>query len=66
MSAGLISQEADVAFSLDPKDLLQLLDRIPVWKRIAAMPGRLDELEKRLAALEQKPNLPICEACGIG
>ncbi len=30
------------------------------------LPARFDELEKRLAALEAKPRLPICEKCGTG
>jgi predicted RNA-binding Zn-ribbon protein involved in translation (DUF1610 family) len=30
------------------------------------LPDKVDALEKRLAALEEKPKLPICEACGEG
>jgi predicted RNA-binding Zn-ribbon protein involved in translation (DUF1610 family) len=47
-------------------DVLSILDRIPIWKRIKALPDKIDEFEKRLAALEEKPKLPICEACGEG
>jgi len=48
------------------KDLLPLLEKIPIWRRIAELPRRVDELERRLAALEQRPALPICAKCGIG
>lgn len=51
---------------LGPKDFLALLEKIPAWKRLSAAPDRIDELERRLAALEAKPKLPICEACGEG
>lgn len=37
-----------------------------VWKRMEQAPTRIDELEKRVAALEQRPHLPICQKCGIG
>jgi ssDNA-binding Zn-finger/Zn-ribbon topoisomerase 1 len=47
-------------------DLLSLLDEIPQWARIRATPERCDEIEKRLSALEQRPNLPLCEKCGVG
>jgi hypothetical protein len=47
-------------------DLLSLLDKIPQWARIRASPDRCDELERRVAALEQRPNLPLCEKCGVG
>ena len=47
-------------------DLISLLDKIPQWSRIRATPDRCDALEKRIAALEQRPNLPICEKCGVG
>ncbi len=47
-------------------DVLSILDHIPIWKRVKTLPDRMDALEKRLVALEAKPNLPICEACGEG
>jgi hypothetical protein len=47
-------------------DILSLLDRIPIWKRVKALPEQVDALEKRIAVLEAKPNLPICESCGEG
>lgn len=47
-------------------DVLAILDRIPIWKRVKALPDKIDALERRLAILEEKPKLPICEACGEG
>lgn len=49
------------------KDLLAVLDRWDVWKKMTAAPARVDELEKRIAALEaQLAALPgqRCEYCG--
>lgn len=48
------------------KDILPLLEKIPGWKRITETPARVDELEKRLKALEETPKLPICQKCGLG
>ncbi len=39
-------------FSAD--DLLNLLNRIPLWKKISSMPARIEELEKRIAELEKE------------
>lgn len=47
-------------------DILSLLDRIPIWKRVKELPDKVEALEKRIAAMEAKPKLPICEACGEG
>jgi ribosomal protein L37AE/L43A len=50
------------------KDLLDLLDRIPTWKRLGQVPDRVDQLEKRVADLEEKlggkypPD--VCRSCG--
>ena len=55
-----------MALPVSVKDFVSLLEQIPIWKRLSALPTRMDELERRLAALEQKPKLPICEKCGIG
>ncbi|WP_145700375.1 hypothetical protein [Azospirillum baldaniorum] len=46
------------------KDLLALLDHWPAWKRIVQAPDRIEELEKRLAELEEKPIFPSCPHCG--
>lgn len=35
-------------------DLLDLLDRVPGWKEIRALPARVAELEARIAVLEGK------------
>ena len=34
------------------KDIVELLQRWDVWKRVEAAPARLDALERRVAALE--------------
>ena len=49
-------------------DILALLDKIPIWKDLKRMPARINELEKRLAALESKhePSLKTCPKCGTG
>ena len=47
-------------------DALSILDHIPAWRRVKELPDKVASIEKRLAALEAKPNLPICEACGEG
>ena len=47
-------------------EITELLRRWDVRRRVEAAPDRIDALEKRVAALEQRPNLPICEKCGIG
>lgn len=48
-------------------DVLAALDRWEEWKRMRAAPARLDDLEKRIQALEAKPRtVPgrTCKACG--
>lgn len=39
-------------FSL--KDLIALLDKWPVWKRISQTPERIDKLEERIMKLENR------------
>lgn len=49
------------------QDMLSALDRWGEWKRMREAPGRLDELEKRLAALETTPKKAPgrpCKQCG--
>jgi hypothetical protein len=36
------------------EDIMHALDRIPIWKRVSALPKEVDELRKRVAALEAK------------
>lgn len=62
MKTGLFSMK----LPLDIKDILPILERIPGWKRLVEAPKRIDELETRIKALEERPALPICEKCGIG
>lgn len=45
------------------KDLLDLLDRIPVWKRLGELPAKLDEANERIAALEKRLERMPGEGC---
>ncbi len=49
-------------------DLLAVLDRWDVWKRVSATPERVDELEKRVLVLEEKLGdtwpADVCPHCG--
>ena len=48
-------------------DLLALLDKIPIWKRVQETPARMDLLEKRIEELEKRlERAPgaACPACG--
>jgi len=36
------------------EDVMKTLDRIPVWKRLQALPPEVDALAKRVAALEAR------------
>ena len=53
------------------EELNDLLDRIPVWKRLTAMPDKLQALEQRVEMLELRlsgktgPACPICNAPGF-
>jgi hypothetical protein len=48
-------------FSL--KDILELLDRWPKWKRIQETPDNLDALQKRIDELENRLKRCPGEAC---
>lgn len=48
------------------EDVMKVLERVPGWKRIAAAPDELDELKKRVAALErqlQQAGGEVCPKC---
>lgn len=45
------------------KDLLDLLDRIPAWKRLGELPAKLDEANERIAALEKRLERMPGEGC---
>jgi hypothetical protein len=49
-------------------DVLKVLDRIPIWKRLQEVPSEVDELKKRIAALEElvsgKAPGDACPFCG--
>jgi len=44
-------------------DLTALLEKIPVWKRLKAMPDEVDTLKKRIADLEARLQAPGEAAC---
>ncbi len=48
-------------------DIIKALQEIPVWKKVAALPDRVDSLERRLAALEASrqatPSAGACRFC---
>lgn len=48
-------------------DILAILDKIPIWKRVQAAPDRIDALDKRVAELEARlARAPgqACPSCG--
>jgi hypothetical protein len=46
-------------------DILKILDQIPIWKKVSALPARIEALEKRVAELERAkpPATGICPLC---
>lgn len=44
-------------------ELNDLLDRIPIWKRLTGLPAELDELKKRVSVLEAKLSAPRGAQC---
>lgn len=50
------------------EDILKAFDRIPGWARIQQLPSEVDELKKRLAAMEEKYSgkwpPDVCKFCG--
>ena len=48
------------------EDILKALDRVPGWKRITTLPGEVDELQKRVSALEARlarASGDVCPRC---
>lgn len=49
-------------------ETLKVLDRIPIWKRLGEVPDEIDDMKKRVAALEKmlggKWPADVCKACG--
>ena len=51
-----------------PETILGVLDRIPGWKRIQQLPSEVEDLKRRIAALEEKLGgkwpADVCRYCG--
>lgn len=49
-------------------DILGLLDKIPIWKRLNSLPAEVEALQKRVLQLEQITSQPLskdrCPKCG--
>ena len=50
---------------LSVSDILKILDNIPVWKTLGTLPKRVEELERRLAAIEAAPKKPADPECPL-
>jgi hypothetical protein len=50
------------------EDVLKALDRIPIWKRLGEVPEEVDDIKRRLNALEEKLGgkwpADVCKHCG--
>ena len=50
------------------EDVMKVLDRIPIWKRLGEVPAEVDDLKRRVAELEEKLNgkwpADVCRYCG--
>jgi hypothetical protein len=53
------------------EEILKALERLPLWKRISAMPSEVEALQARVTALEARlagttgPLCPVCNAPGF-
>jgi hypothetical protein len=51
-------------------DVAKLLEQIPIWKRLKAMPVEIESLQARVVALEAlvkaRPAPEACPICGVG
>ena len=45
------------------EDIMKALERIPLWKRLSSVPSEIEELKKRIAALEAKLSPAKGEQC---
>lgn len=49
-------------------DIFSIFDRAPVWKRLRTVPTEVDDLQKRVALLEEKLGSTwppdVCKHCG--
>ncbi|WP_304271193.1 hypothetical protein [Brevundimonas naejangsanensis] len=47
-------------------DIVKALEALPLWKKLSALPERVDQLERRLAALEaSKATVPSAGTCNF-
>lgn len=46
-------------------DIMNALDRVPIWKALKALPDRVAGIEKRLAVLEARPKTPEAPGCAL-
>lgn len=49
------------------EDIMLTLERIPIWKRVKALPSEIDELRARVAAIEARlagTSGECCPLCG--
>ena len=47
------------------KDIIAILDKVPLWKQLKELPGKVEALEKRVAELEGAPESTgeMCPRC---
>jgi hypothetical protein len=49
-------------------DVVKVLNRIPIWKRLGEVPSEVDELKRRVGELEEKLGSKwpgdVCKFCG--
>jgi hypothetical protein len=45
------------------RDITDLLDRIPIWKKLKALPDQLEQLQARVAALEARLSDATGDVC---
>lgn len=45
------------------EDVMKALERIPLWKRVAALPDEIEALKNRIEALERRLNPAVGDIC---